>query len=123
MSVPFWMWAVTLLGLVVVLAIDLFVVGGRKPHTVSMREAGVWVAAMAGLAVAFGLGLSHVAGSDYGGQFFAGWITEYSLSVDNLFVFVVIMSRFKVPRDYQHRALPIGVLLALALRGVFIGLG
>lgn len=123
MSVPFWMWAVTLLGLVIVLAIDLFVVGGRKPHTVSMREAGVWVAAMAGLAVAFGLGLSHVAGSTYGGQFFAGWITEYSLSVDNLFVFVVIMSRFKVPREYQHRALLIGVLLALALRAAFIGLG
>jgi tellurite resistance protein TerC len=123
MSVPFWMWAVTLLGLVIVLAIDLFVVGGRKPHTVSMREAGVWVAAMAGLAVAFGLGLSHVAGSTYGGQFFAGWITEYSLSVDNLFVFVVIMTRFKVPREYQHRALLVGVLLALALRAAFIGLG
>jgi tellurite resistance protein TerC len=123
MSVPFWMWAVTLLGLVVVLAIDLFVVGGRKPHTVSMREAGVWVTAMAGLAVAFGLGLSHVAGPGYGGQFFAGWITEYSLSVDNLFVLVIIMSRFKVPREYQHRALLIGVLLALALRAAFIGLG
>ena len=122
MSVPFWMWAVTLLGLVIVLAIDLFVVG-RGPHTVSVREAGVWVVAMAGLAVAFGLGLSRVAGSEYGGQFFAGWITEYSLSVDNLFVFVVIMSRFKVPRDHQHRALLVGVLLALALRGVFIGLG
>ena len=123
MSVPFWMWAVTLLGLMVVLAIDLFVVGGRRPHAVSMREAGVWVAAMAGLAVAFGLGLSHVAGGDYGGQFFAGWITEYSLSIDNLFVFVVIMSRFKVPREYQHKALMIGVLLALGLRGLFIGLG
>jgi len=123
MSVPFWMWAVTLLGLVAVLAIDLFVVGGRRPHAVSMREAGVWVAAMAGLAVAFGLGLSHVAGGDYGGQFFAGWITEYSLSVDNLFVFVVIMARFKVPREYQHKALMIGVLLALGLRGLFIGLG
>lgn len=122
MSVPFWMWAVTLLGLVIVLAVDLFA-AGRRPHTVSVREAGVWVAAMAGLAVAFGLALSHVVGPTYGGQFFAGWITEYSLSVDNLFVFVVIMSRFKVPRDYQHRALLVGVLLALALRGVFIGLG
>lgn len=122
MSVPFWMWAVTLLGLVIVLAVDLFFVG-RKPHAVSVREAGVWVVAMAGLAVAFGLGLSHVAGGAYGGQFFAGWITEYSLSVDNLFVFVIIMSRFKVPRDYQHRVLLIGVLLALALRAVFIGLG
>lgn len=122
MSVPFWVWAVTLLGLLAVLAVDLFFVG-RGPHTVSLREAGTWMAAMAVLAVAFGLGLSHVAGPAYGGQFFAGWITEYSLSVDNLFVFVVIMARFKVPRDYQHKALLVGVLLALALRGVFIGLG
>lgn len=122
MFVPFWMWAVTLFGLVIVLVVDLFVVG-RRPHVVSMREAAVWVVAMAGLAVAFGLGLGHVAGAGYGGQFFAGWITEYSLSVDNLFVFVVIMGRFKVPRDLQHRALMIGVLLALVLRGAFIGLG
>ncbi len=122
MSVPLWVWAVTLLSLLAVLALDLFVIG-RGPHTVSLREAGSWVGAMALLAVTFGLGLSHVAGPTYGGQFFAGWITEYSLSVDNLFVFVVIMSRFKVPRDYQHKALLIGVLLALGLRGVFIGLG
>jgi tellurite resistance protein TerC len=122
MSVPFWVWAVTLLGLSAALALDVFV-ASRRPHAVSLREAGVWVAAMTGLAVAFGLVLSHAAGSTYGGQFFAGWITEYSLSVDNLFVFVVIMTRFRVPRDYQHKALLIGVVLALALRGVFIGLG
>lgn len=122
MSVPLWVWVLTLLGLLAVLALDLFVVG-RKPHTVTLREAGVWVAATAALAVAFGLGLGHLAGPVYGGQFFAGWITEYSLSVDNLFVFVLIMARFKVPRDYQHRVLLVGVLLALALRGVFIGLG
>jgi tellurite resistance protein TerC len=122
MLVPLWVWGITVLGLVAVLALDLFAVG-RKPHAVSLREAGLWVAAMAALAVAFGIGLSHVAGPTYGGQFFAGWITEYSLSVDNLFVFVIIMSRFKVPRDYQHRVLLVGVLLALLLRGVFIGLG
>jgi tellurite resistance protein TerC len=122
MSVPLWVWILTLVGLIAVLALDLFVVG-RKPHAVTLREAGVWVAAMAALAVAFGVGLGHIAGPTYGGQFFAGWITEYSLSVDNLFVFVLIMARFRVPRDYQHRALLVGVLLALALRGVFIGLG
>jgi tellurite resistance protein TerC len=122
MSVPLWVWGVTVLGLVAVLALDLFAVG-RKPHLVSLREAGLWVGAMATLAVAFGLGLSHVAGPTYGGQFFAGWITEYSLSVDNLFVFVIIMARFKVPRAYQHRVLLAGVLIALGLRGVFIGLG
>lgn len=122
MSVPLWVWVLTLVGLVAVLALDLFVVG-RKPHAVTLREAGVWVAAMAALAVAFGTGLGHIAGPAYGGQFFAGWITEYSLSVDNLFVFVLIMARFRVPRDYQHRVLLVGVLLALALRGAFIGLG
>jgi len=121
-SVPLWVWGVTVLGLLAVLALDLFVVG-RKPHEVSLREAGWWVATMAALAVAFGLGLSHLAGPVYGGQFFAGWITEYSLSVDNLFVFVIIMARFRVPRHYQHRVLLAGVLIALALRGVFIGLG
>ncbi|MBS2962658.1 TerC/Alx family metal homeostasis membrane protein [Actinocrinis puniceicyclus] len=122
MSVPVLVWAATVLGLLAVLALDLFVVG-RAPHAVSLREAGTWVAAMAALAVAFGLGLSHLAGTAYGGQFFAGWITEYSLSVDNLFVFVIILSRFRVPRDYQHRVLLVGVLVALGLRGVFIGLG
>jgi tellurite resistance protein TerC len=122
MSIPLWVWGVTVLGLLAVFGLDLFVVG-RKPHAVSLREAAAWVAAMAGLAVAFGLVLGHVAGAGYGGQFFAGWITELSLSVDNLFVFVVIMAAFKVPREYQHRVLLIGVLIALALRGVFIGLG
>ncbi|HEU5355839.1 MAG TPA: TerC family protein [Actinocrinis sp.] len=122
MSVSLWVWGATLIGLLAVLALDLFVVG-RKPHAVSLREAGTWVAAMATLAITFGIGLSHIAGPTYGGQFFAGWITEYSLSVDNLFVFVIIMARFKVPRDFQHRVLLVGVLIALVLRGVFIGLG
>ncbi len=122
MTVSLWVWGATLLGLLAVLALDLFFVG-RKPHSVTMREAGLWVAAMAGCAVVFGLVLSHVAGPAYGGQFFAGWITEYSLSVDNLFVFVIIMARFRVPDLYQHKVLLIGVLLALAFRGVFIGVG
>jgi len=122
MSVSLWVWGATLIGLLAVLALDLFVVG-RKPHAVSLREAGTWVALMAALAVSFGIGLSHLAGPTYGGQFFAGWITEYSLSVDNLFVFVIIMARFKVPREFQHRVLLIGVLVALGLRGVFIGAG
>jgi tellurite resistance protein TerC len=122
MSVSLWVWGATLVGLLAVLALDLFVVG-RKPHSVSLREAGTWVAAMAALAIVFGIGMSHIAGPTYGGQFLAGWITEYSLSVDNLFVFVIIISRFKVPRAFQHRVLLIGVLIALVLRGVFIGLG
>ncbi len=122
MPVSALVWGTTVLGLLAVLALDLLVVG-RKPHAVSLREAGTWVAAMAALAIAFGIGLSHLAGPAYGGQFFAGWITEYSLSVDNLFVFVIVMARFRVPRDYQHRVLLMGVLIALVLRAVFIGLG
>jgi len=122
MSVPIWVWAATIAGLLVVIVVDLFVVG-RDPHLVTMKEAGLWVAAMAGLAVAFGLGLSAVAGGQYGSQFFAGWITEYSLSVDNLFIFVIIMARFAVPVDLQHRVLLVGVLIALVLRGAFIAAG
>jgi tellurite resistance protein TerC len=122
MSVPIWVWAATIAGLLVVIAVDLFVVG-RDPHRVTMKEAGLWVAAMAGLAVAFGLGLSAIAGGQYGSQFFAGWITEYSLSVDNLFIFVIIMGRFAVPAELQHRVLLVGVLLALVLRGIFIAAG
>jgi tellurite resistance protein TerC len=122
LSVPLWVWAITVAGLLVVLALDLFVIG-RGPHRVTLREAGLWVAGAAVLAVGFGLGLSHIAGPRYGGEFFAGWITEYSLSVDNLFVFVIIMARFRVPEEYRHRALMFGILLALGLRGIFIGLG
>lgn len=122
MSVPLWVWATTVIGLLIVLALDLLVVG-RAPHRVTLREAGLWVAGSAVLAVGFGLGVSHTAGPRYAGEFFAGWITEYSLSVDNLFVFVIIMARFRVPEEYRHRALMCGILLALALRGIFIGVG
>jgi tellurite resistance protein TerC len=122
MSVPLWVWGATIAGLLAVLAVDLFVIG-RDPHKVTMKEASLWVGAMALLAVAFGFGLTAVAGGAFGGQFFAGWITEYSLSVDNLFVFVIVIGRFAVPDELQHRVLLIGVLIALALRGVFIALG
>jgi tellurite resistance protein TerC len=122
MTVPLWVWAATVLGLLAVFALDLFFVG-RDPHCVTPREAVLWLTATASLAGLFGLGLAAVAGAGYSGQFFAGWITEYSLSVDNLFVFVIIMARFAVPKHYQHRALLVGVLLALVLRGAFIAVG
>lgn len=122
MTVPVWLWIATVLGVLVFLALDLFVIG-RDPHRVTLREAVYWVAAAAGAAVLFGLGLWAFAGPHYAGQFFAGWVTEYSLSVDNLFVFVILMARFAVPKVHQHRALLIGVLLALGLRGAFIALG
>ena len=76
-----------------------------------------------GLAVAFGIGVWIFCGGQYGGEFFAGWLTEYSLSVDNLFVFIIIMTKLQVPRQYQQTALLIGIVIALVMRGIFIGVG
>jgi tellurite resistance protein TerC len=115
-------WAVTFVVLIAVLALDLFIIG-RRPHEPSMREATAWVAVYVGAAVLFGLGLLMFKGPKWGGEFFAGWLTEYSLSVDNLFVFVIIMARFAVPRIYQQKVLLIGIVLALVMRGVFIAAG
>jgi tellurite resistance protein TerC len=88
-----------------------------------MAEASRHLAVYVGLAVVFGLGVLAVAGPRYGGEFFAGWLTEYSLSVDNLFIFIIIMASFKVPKMYQQQALLVGIILALIFRGIFIALG
>jgi tellurite resistance protein TerC len=122
MGVETWVWAVTLVGLVGILLVDLLIIG-RRPHEPKMREATAWVLFYVGLAIAFGLGIWAVSGADYAGQFYAGWLTEYSLSVDNLFVFVIIMSRFGVPRRFQQKTLMIGIVLALIMRGLFIAAG
>ena len=87
------------------------------------REATRWVVFYVALAVAFGLALWFFAGGVVAGEFFAGYITEYSLSVDNLFVFVIIMAAFKVPAEHQHRVLLVGIVIALVMRGVFIAVG
>jgi tellurite resistance protein TerC len=105
----------------VLVAVDFFV--GRKPHDVSVKEAGTWTVVWVVLAVLFGLGLWYFGGSGPTGEFFAGYITEKSLSVDNLFVFVLIMGKFAVPSQYQQRVLMVGVLMALVLRAVFIAAG
>jgi tellurite resistance protein TerC len=115
-------WTVTLVVLVLLLGLDLLIIG-RRPHEPSFRECALWVALYVCLAAVFGLGVLLVSGPRYGGEFFAGWLTEYSLSVDNLFVFVVIMARFRVPRVMQQQALLIGIALALAMRGGFIAAG
>jgi tellurite resistance protein TerC len=115
-------WAVSLGVLLAVLLFDLLIIG-RRPHAPSMKEASIWVTIYVGLAVLFGLGLWAAYGAQYGGEFFAGWLTEYSLSVDNLFVFVIIMSRFAVPRAFQQKVLLIGIALALVMRGAFIAAG
>ncbi|MEZ5116846.1 MAG: TerC family protein [Candidatus Nanopelagicales bacterium] len=122
MDVPGWLWAATLLGLVGIIVLDLLIVDSR-PHVFGPREATRWVLFYIALALAFGGFVWAWAGSQYAGEFYAGWITEYSLSVDNLFVFIVIMSTFAVPAEHQHRVLLVGVVIALILRAVLIALG
>jgi tellurite resistance protein TerC len=122
MGVETWVWAVTLVALVGILLADLFIIG-RRPHEPSMKESSIWVAVYVGLAVVFGIGIWVFQGGGFAGQFFAGWLTEYSLSIDNLFVFVIIMSRFAVPRHLQQKVLLIGIVLALVMRGIFIAAG
>ncbi|HCT75426.1 MAG TPA: tellurium resistance protein TerC [Micromonosporaceae bacterium] len=122
MNVSALVWGVTLGGLIALLLIDLLIVG-RRPHEPSFKEATGWVVFYVLLACAFGAWIFFNYGSQYGQEFFAGWLTEYSLSVDNLFVFVIIMSRFKVPRICQQKVLLIGIVLALIMRGIFIAAG
>ncbi len=106
----------------IILLFDLLLVV-KRPHVPSMREAGLWVAFYVSLALIFAAIMFVVTGAEYGGQFVAGWITEYSLSIDNLFVFIIIMARFSVPRKYQQEVLMVGIIIALILRGIFIALG
>jgi tellurite resistance protein TerC len=122
MNVPVWLWAATIVGLLVLIAIDLVIVD-RKPHEVTTGEAAKWVVFYVACAILFGAGVWLFAGHDPGVEFFTGYITEYSLSVDNLFIFMIIMASFKVPPIHQHRVLLIGILLALAMRSVFIAIG
>jgi tellurite resistance protein TerC len=122
LNVSAWVWGATLVALIAVLAVDLLIIG-RRPHEPSMKEAGGWVAFYVGLALVFGIGVWLSAGGQAAGEFYTGWLTEYSLSVDNLFVFVIIMARFAVPRHLQQKVLLIGIVLALVMRGIFIAAG
>jgi tellurite resistance protein TerC len=115
-------WAATLGLIAGLVAFDLRH-GRRRPHAVGVREAAGWSVFYVGIAVLFGVAFAFIAGWDLGTQYFAGYIVEKSLSVDNLFVFVIIMSTFAVPAEQQSRLLMIGIVGALVLRGVFIALG
>ncbi|MGP4007485.1 TerC family protein [Streptomyces sp. 4N124] len=121
MNVSLTGWLLTVAALCALVAVDFFI--GRKPHDVSVKEAGIWTAVWVVLACLFGLGLAVFGGGQPAGEFFAGFITEKSLSVDNLFVFVLIMAKFSVPSQYQQRVLMVGVLMALVLRAGFIAAG
>jgi TerC family integral membrane protein len=121
-DVPTVVWLATVGGLLAVVAVDLVVIARRK-RTVTMRDATTWVVVYVALAMAFALGLALTAGSRPAGEFVAGYITEYSLSVDNLFVFMIIMSRFAVPVLAQDKVLYIGIVLSMVLRAVCIAAG
>ncbi|MBG6180977.1 TerC family protein [Arthrobacter sp. CAN_A1] len=112
----------TFIVLGLILLFDLLLVV-KRPHEPSMKEAGLWVTFYVSLALIFAVLMFIFTGPDYGGQFVAGWVTEYSLSIDNLFVFIIIMARFSVPRKYQQEVLMVGIIIALVLRGIFILLG
>jgi tellurite resistance protein TerC len=115
-------WTLTIAVFVALLALDL-TLGVLRPHTVGFREAAAWSVFYVAVAVGFGLVFASVAGWDFGSQYFAGYIVEKSLSVDNLFVFVIIMGTFAVPEKYQQEVLTFGIIIALVLRVVFIAVG
>src|SRR3954468_12726242 len=122
MDVPFFVWALTI-ALIVGMLVFALVGHVRPPHAPTLRESAIWSAVYVGIAVVFGLLVLWFAGARYAGEYFAGYITEKSLSVDNLFVFVLIMTSFAVPRQLQQKVLLFGITFALALRTVFILVG
>jgi tellurite resistance protein TerC len=121
-ALPAWFEIGSLVVLTLILVADLLIIF-KRPHIPSMKEAALWVGFYALLAIAFGGAILALGDVEHAGQFYAGWLTEYSLSIDNLFVFVIIMSRFAVPRKYQQEVLMVGIIMALILRGIFILLG
>ena len=123
LDVTFAGWAATIGLIVVLFALDLFVSRPGHAHAVGFREATLASVFYVSVAIAFGVVFGSIAGWDLGAEYFAGYIVEKSLSVDNLFVFVVIMSTFAVPAEHQQRVLTFGILIALVMRAIFIALG
>jgi len=122
LDIPMQVWAITLGAIVLLFTIDL-VISGRNPHAVGFKEAGAWSVFYISVAIVFGLVFARWAGSPYGAEYFAGYIVEKTLSIDNLFVFVIIMSAFAVPAEHRHKLLTLGIALALVLRAIFIAIG
>ncbi|WP_426520684.1 TerC family protein [Diaminobutyricibacter sp. McL0618] len=122
LALPAWFEIGSAIVLVLILLADLLIVV-KRPHIPSPRESTLWVVFYIALALVFALLMYLIGDAEHAGQFLAGWLTEYSLSIDNLFVFVLIMSRFAVPRKNQQEVLMVGILIALVFRGVFIVLG
>ncbi|WP_119726979.1 TerC family protein [Thermomonospora amylolytica] len=120
--IPGWFWAATIAFIVALFVFDLFV-AVRRPHAVHLREATFWSVFYVAIALAFGGVLWAVSGPTAGAEYFAGWVVEKSLSVDNLFVFVIIFARFAVPEEFQQKVLLFGIAAALVLRCIFIAAG
>jgi tellurite resistance protein TerC len=120
-DVPLWAWVALLAGVLVMLALDL--VMHRDAHVISLREAGIWSAIWVAIGLAVGGVIWWAYGSEFGLQYYAGYVIEKSLAVDNVFVWAVIFGYFAVPRQYQHRVLFYGVIGALIFRGIFIAAG
>ena len=119
---PLLFWVAFHAGVIAVLALDLFMFH-KKSHTVSVKEASAWTAVWVTLSLLFNAWVWQSKGGQAGIEFLTGYVIEYSLSMDNILVFVVVMSYFRVPAQYQHRLLVWGVLGAFVLRGLMIGLG
>ena len=116
-------WEITIAALLAVLLFDLALAIVRRNKETSMKEAAAWTIFYVSAAIIFGYSLGEWSTTQARGEFFAGWITEYSLSVDNLFIFILILARFKVDKTKQQLVLLVGIILALILRGIFIALG
>lgn len=122
MNVSLLTWAIVVGAILALIIIDLLTIS-KKPHDVLFKEATIWSVFYIGIAIAFGVWVWQTAGSQYGTEYFAAYLVEKSLSVDNLFVFIIILAQFKVPSIYHQRVLMFGVILALVLRAIFIAVG
>ena len=120
---PVSVWAITILILMAVLAFDLALAVKNRSKVTSTKEAGIWITIYILGAIIFGATLDTTNNPASRSEFFAGWLTEYSLSIDNVFVFIIILAQFKVPSIYHQRVLMFGVILALVLRAIFIAVG
>ena len=122
MDVTLLTWALVVGAIIALIVVDLLTVS-RKPHDVMFKEAAIWSIFYIGIAIIFGMWVWSSYGSQFGTEYFAAYLVEKSLSVDNLFVFVIILTQFAVPSIYHQRVLLIGVILALVLRAIFIAIG
>lgn len=122
MQVSLTVWSITVALVALLITIDLFT-ASRKPHDVKFKEAILWTLFYVGISIGFGIWVWSSYGSKFGTEFFAAYLVEYSLSIDNLFIFVIILAQFAVPSIFHQRVLLIGVVLALILRAIFIAIG